>query len=432
MLELKINEKDISRDPFEIMTWADQELAMALFASKPVGKKEDWVHSRLRILIGEEKAVLARIRGEEAALQKARAKMYTLGGLSKEFCRQLALAGRRIFHVGSKAYTELAEDIRQKQGYEVGVIYDETFAEHHFLEYFASGYSDYRCALRLFKEAIRGRDAVRPDLSGEKTLQKYLREMYNTASPANKYMSLLMWMQYRRCAAEFDRQTRDRLTDEAIDMITRLAGGFWDGNQPQPQGDQLSPDDPALGGPLPEDRRDWRLRTENGDGVEGKWMLLNGSFQSLKHQYVTNVADCTVYFRKCACCGKWFAAYHPRPVTCGDMCAAQRKKQTDANSKMKNQGIPEYDEKRNTLTELNKQVEWVKARFGEKDADKMKEYPNRLKSKWKEYRKKYKMASDPDEQERLSRNFKTDMRKIAGKAEDAYNKYMRLAIQPQK
>lgn len=80
MLELKINEKDISRDPFAIMTWADRELTMALFASKPVGEGEKRVNSRLRILIGEEKAVLARIRGEEAALQKARAKMYTLGG----------------------------------------------------------------------------------------------------------------------------------------------------------------------------------------------------------------------------------------------------------------------------------------------------------------------------------------------------------------
>ena len=114
MLELKINEKDVSRDPFEIMTWAGQELAMALFASKPTGKKEDWVHSSLRSLIGEEKAALARIRGEEAALQKARAKMYTLGGLSKEFCRQFALAGRRIFRVGGKAYTERAATQRRK------------------------------------------------------------------------------------------------------------------------------------------------------------------------------------------------------------------------------------------------------------------------------------------------------------------------------
>ena len=192
MLELKISEKDISRDPFAIMTWADQELAMALFASKPAGKKEDWVHSRLRILIGEEKAVLARIRGEEAALQKARVKVYTLGGLSKEFCRQFALVGRRVFHVGSRAYSELAEDIRQKQGYEVGVIYDETFAEHHFLEYFASGYSDYRRALQLFKAAIRGREAIPASLSGEEPLREYLREMYNTASPLNKYMSLLI------------------------------------------------------------------------------------------------------------------------------------------------------------------------------------------------------------------------------------------------
>ena len=427
MLELKISEKDISRDPFAIMTWADQELTMALFASKPNGVEEDRVNSRLRILIGEEKAVLARIRGEEAALQKARAKMYTLGGLSKEFCRQFALAGKRIFRVGGKACTELAEDIRQKQGYEVGVIYDETFAEHHFLEYFASGYSEYRRALRLFKEAIRGRDAVRPDLSGEKTLQKYLREMYNTASPTNKYMSLLMWMQYRRCAAEFDRQTRDRLTDEAIDMITRLAGGFWDGNQPQPQGDQLAPDDPARGGPLPEDRRDWRLRTENGDGVEGKWMLLNGSFQSLKCQYVTNVAKCTVYFRKCTQCKRWIAVYSGTRLSCPGGCAAQRKKQTDANSKMKNQGIPEYDEKRNTLTTLNEQEKWVKAHFGEKEADKMKEYPNRLKSKWKEYRKKYKMASDPDEQERLGGTFKTEMRTIAREAKMAYEEYKERA-----
>lgn len=432
MLELKINEKDISRDPFAIMTWADRELAMALFASKPAGKKEDWVHSRLRILIGEEKAVLARIRGEEAALQKARAKMYTLGGLSKEFCRQFALAGRRIFRVGGKAYTELAEDIRQKQGYEVGVIYDETFAEHHFLECFASGYSEYRRALRLFKEAIRGRDAVRPDLSGEKTLQKYLREMYNTASPTNKYMSLLMWMQYRRCAAEFDRQTRDRLTGEAIDMITRLAGGFWDGNQPQPQGDQLSPDDPALGGMLPEDRRDWRLRTENGDGVEGKWMLLNGSFQSLKCQYVTNVADCTVYFRKCACCGKWFAAYHPRPVTCGDMCAAQRKKQMDAENRKRKQRIPGYGEKRDRAEEFNEWKKWAEEYSTDDARVELSGYVDELSTLWDRYYEDYEAASDPDEQERLSRNFKTDMRKIAGKAEDAYNKYMRLAIQPQK
>ena len=35
----------------------------------------------------------------------------------------------------------------------------------------------------------------------------------------------------------------------------------------------------------------------------------------LKYQYVTCVVGRTVYFRKCACCGKWFAAYHPRPVT---------------------------------------------------------------------------------------------------------------------
>lgn len=432
MLELKINEKDISRDPFAIMTWADRELAMALFASKPAGKKEDWVHSRLRILIGEEKAVLARIRGEEAALRKARAKVYTLGGLSKEFCRQFALAGKRIFRVGGKAYTELAEDIRQKQGYEVGVIYDETFAEHHFLEYFASGYSEYRRALRLFKEAIRGRDAVRPDLSGEKTLQKYLREMYNTASPTNKYMSLLMWMQYRRCAAEFDRQTRDRLTGEAIDMITRLAGGFWDGNQPQPQGDQLSPDDPALGGILPEDRRDWRLRTENGDGVEGKWMLLNGSFQSLKHQYVTNVAKCTVYFRKCTQCKRWIAVYSGTRLSCPGGCAAQRKKQMDAESRKCKQRIPGYGEKRDRAEEFNEWKKWAEEYSTDDARVELSGYVDELSTLWDRYYEDYEAASDSDEQERLSRNFKTDMRKIAGKAEDAYNKYMRLAIQPQK
>lgn len=423
MLEFKINKKDISLDPFEIVAWEDQGLAMALFASKPAGKKEDWVHSRLRILIGEKKAVLAHIRGEEAALQKARVKVYTLGGLSKEFCRQFALVGRRVFHVGSRAYTELAEDIRQKQGYEVGVIYDETFAEHHFLEYFASGYSDYRCALRLFKEAIRGRDAIPASLSGEEPLREYLREMYNTASPLNKYMSLLIWMQYCRCAAEFDRQTRDRLTDEAIDMITRLAGGFWDGDQPQPQGDQLSPDDPALGGMLSEDRRDWRLRTENGDGVEGKWMLLNGSFQSLKHQYVTNVAKCTVYFRKCTQCKRWIAVYSGTRLSCPGGCAAQRKKQTDVENRKRKQRIPGYEEKRKRITQLNEWKDWAKAHSTDDVRAEMSGYSDELSALWDGYYKSYEVEVDPDAREQLSRKFRQKMRNIARKAEDKYNEY---------
>ena len=431
MLELKINKKDISFDPFKIVAWEDQELAMALFASKPVGEGKKRVHSRLRILIGEEKAVLARIRGEEAALQKARVMVYTLGGLSKEFCRQFALVGKRVFHVGSMAYSELAEDIRQRQGYEVGVIYDETFTEHHFLEYFASGYSDYRCALRLFKEAIRGRDAIPASLSGEEPLREYLREMYNTASPLNKYMSLLIWMQYCRCAAEFDRQTRDRLTDEAIDMITRLAGGFWDGNQPQPQGDQLSPDDPVLGGTLPEDRRDWRLRTENGDGVEGKWMLLNGSFQSLKHQYVTNVAKCTVYFRKCTQCKRWIAVYSGTRLSCPGGCAAQRKKQTDVENRKRKQGIPGYEEKRKRITQLNEWKDWAKAHSTGDVWAEMSGYSDELSALWDGYYKNYEAEVDPDAREHLSRKFRQKMRNIAHKAEDKYNEYKRLAAPQQ-
>lgn len=405
------------------MAWEDQELALALFASKPVGEGKKRVHSRLRILIGEEKAVLARIRGEKAALQKARAKMYTLGGLSKEFCRQFALAGRRIFRVGGKAYTELAEDIRQRQGYEVGVIYDETFEDHHFLDYFTSGYSDYRRALQLFKAAIRGRDAIPASLSGEEPLREYLREMYNTASPLNKYMSLLIWMQYCRCAAEFDRQTRDRLTDEAIDMITRLAGGFWAGNQPQPQGDQLSPDDPALGGMLSEDRRDWRLRTENGDGVEGKWMLLNGSFQSLKHQYVTNVAKCTVYFRKCTQCKRWIAVYSGTRLSCPGGCAAQRKKQTDVENRKRKQGIPGYEEKRKRITQLNEWKDWAEAHSTGDVRAEMSGYSDELSALWDGYYKSYEAEVDPDAREQLSRKFRQKMRTIARKAEDKYNEY---------
>lgn len=423
MLELKINKKDISLDPFEIVAWEDQELALALFATKPIGKEEDRVNSRLRVLIGNEQAVMDRIRGEQAALQKARVKVYTLGGLSKEFCRQFVLADRRVFHVGSRAYSELAEDIRQRQGYEVGVIYDETFAEHHFLEYFASGYSDYRCALRLFKEAIRGRDAIPASLSGEEPLREYLREMYNTASPLNKYMSLLIWMQYCRCAAEFDRQTRDRLTDEAIDMITRLAGGFWAGNQPQPQGDQLSPDDPALGGMLSEDRRDWRLRTENGDGVEGKWMLLNGSFQSLKHQYVTNVAKCTVYFRKCTQCKRWIAVYSGTRLSCPGGCAAQRKKQTDVENRKRKQDIPGYEEKRKRITQFNEWKGWAKAHSTGDVRAEMSGYSDELSALWDGYYKNYEAEVDPDAREQLSRKFRQKMRTIARKAEDKYNEY---------
>ena len=98
---------------------------------------------------------------------------------------------------------------------------------------------------------------------------------------------------------------------------------------------------------------------------------------------------------------------------------------------MKNQGIPEYDEKRNTLTELNKQAEWVKAHFGEKEADKMKKYPNELACKWGKYREKCSAESDSKEQERLGRTFKTEMRTIAREAEDKYNEYKRLAAPQQ-
>lgn len=38
MLELTISEKDISRNPFGIISWAGHELTMSLFATKPVRK----------------------------------------------------------------------------------------------------------------------------------------------------------------------------------------------------------------------------------------------------------------------------------------------------------------------------------------------------------------------------------------------------------
>ena len=41
MLELKINKKDISLDPFEIVAWEDQELAMALFGIEARGGREE-------------------------------------------------------------------------------------------------------------------------------------------------------------------------------------------------------------------------------------------------------------------------------------------------------------------------------------------------------------------------------------------------------
>lgn len=238
-------------------------------------------------------------------------------------------------------------------------------------------------------------------------------------------MSLLIWMQYCRCAAEFDRQTRDRLTDEAIEKVTRLAGGFWDGDQPQ--GDKLSPDDPVLGGTLPEDRRDWRLRTENGDDIEGDWMLLNGSFQCLKRQYVTNVAECSVHFRKCICCGKWFVAYHSKMTTCSDTCAARRKKQTDVENRKRKQGIPGYEEKRKRITPLNEWKDWAKAHSTGDVWAEMSGYSDELAALWDGYHKSYEAEVDPDAQEQLSRKFRQKMRNIARKAEDKYNEYKRLA-----
>lgn len=148
----------------------------------------------------------------------------------------------------------------------------------------------------------------------------------------------------------------------------------------------------------------------------------------LKYQYVTSVAKCTVYFRKCTQCKRWIAVYSGTRLSCPGGCAAQRKKQTDANSRMKNQGITEYDEKRNTLTKLNKQEKWIEVHFGEEDADKMKKYPNELARKWEKYREKCSAESDPDERERLGGKFKEEMRTIAREAEKAYKENKERAV----
>lgn len=81
-------------------------------------------------------------------------------------------------------------------------------------------------ALELFKKAISERDYSPIDLGGEEDLRSCLRVLWNTNSPAAKYMSLLIWMQYRHCAGEFDRVTRYKMTGEAIDKLTRLGVHF--------------------------------------------------------------------------------------------------------------------------------------------------------------------------------------------------------------
>ena len=115
MLELKINPKDIHQDPFAIMTWKDADLAMAVMIFKPVRKGDNKQKSYQRILIGDERSILSRLRGEETVSQKVRVEAYTVGSLFKEFCRQFALASMRRFRVKLKAYTELTEDLQQRQ-----------------------------------------------------------------------------------------------------------------------------------------------------------------------------------------------------------------------------------------------------------------------------------------------------------------------------
>ena len=79
-------------------------------------------------------------------------------------------------------------------------------------------------------------------------LDSCLRVLWNTNSPAAKYMSLLIWMQYRHCAGEFDRVTRYKMTGEAIDKLTRLGGAFYDdGTECLPQGNELELDDSIRG-----------------------------------------------------------------------------------------------------------------------------------------------------------------------------------------
>lgn len=112
MLELKINPKDIHQDPFAIMTWKDADLAMAVMIFKPVRTGDNKQKSYQRILIGDERSILSRLRGEATVSQKVRVEAYTAGSLFKEFCRQFALASMRRFRVKLKAYTELAEDLQ--------------------------------------------------------------------------------------------------------------------------------------------------------------------------------------------------------------------------------------------------------------------------------------------------------------------------------
>lgn len=428
MLELKINPKDIHQDPFAIMTWKDADLAMAVMIFKPVRKSDNKQKSYQRILIGDERSILSRLRGEETVSQKVRVEAYTAGSLFKEFCRQFTLASMRRFRVKLKAYTELAEDLQQRQGYEVGIIYDAKSNTHDFLGLFDTGYSDYMNALELFKKAISERDYSPIDLGGEEDLRSCLRVLWNTNSPAAKYMSLLIWMQYRHCAGEFDRVTRYKMTGEAIDKLTRLGCAFYDdGIECLPQGNELELDDSILGGTRPEDRRDWRLRTEENLGFPGKVMLLNGSFQALKYQYVAAAKEYSIHLKKCGYCGTWFSTDNNRTEACSEECKAALKAEKDRSGKERNRRIPGCSEKQDKVRKINKWIEWARKNSTAKALEEMRGYQKKLKDAWEKYRSDYEAEADPQKQNDLYKNFMKDMRQIENAASDRKKELEKLA-----
>lgn len=430
MLELKIEPKDPRQDCFEIMTWKQDDLTMILQLRKSEKQNENGRKSSQRILVGSESAILARLREEESPAQTRERKTYSIPALTKEFFRQFTFAGKGVFK--SRTYAKLAEDIRQTQGYDIGIIYDVTTATHSFLTLFSTGYSDYMHALKLFEAAIRGRDKFPVDLCGEEPLRAYLRDLYNNDSPAAKYMSLQLWVWYRRCAEELDKELREELVKDVVERYTRLAGAFWDSvDVISPQGNELLPDDPVLGGEIPEDRREWELLRKESVAFSGTTLFLNGSFQALKHQYMTSVNAYHCHFRKCARCNKnWFFTEVGREVFCKG-CKEPRKEEKDRDNSKRNRETPGYEQKLKALKQAKEWAEWVEKHSTKEAAADFREKLEQMEALWKPYQKNYEEEDDPEKKEALKTEFLRELRKRSRELEERYDDLCRLAeIQP--
>lgn len=156
-------------------------------------------------------------------------------------------------------------------------------------------------------------------------------------------------------------------------------------------------------------------------------MLLNGSFQALKYQYVAAAKEYSIHLKKCGYCGTWFSTDNNRTEACSEECKAALKAEKDRSGKERNRRIPGCSEKQDKIRKINKWIEWTRKNSTAKALEEMRGYQKKLKDAWEKYRSDYEAEADPQKRDDLYKNFMKDMRQIENAASDRKKELEKLA-----